>query len=56
MPIAEIAIGIAFVLLLPTRARERLLALAGATAVTAVAFAVFAILQATYSGLFSPGF
>ena len=56
VPIAEIAIGIAFVLLLPTRARERLLAIAGTTAVTAVAFVIFAILQATYTGLFSPGF
>jgi hypothetical protein len=44
------------VLLVPTRARERLLAVAGTAAVTVVATAIFVVLQATYTGLFSPGF
>jgi hypothetical protein len=56
IPVAEIAIGIALVLLVPTRARERLLAVAGTAAVTVVATAIFVVLQATYTGLFSPGF
>lgn len=56
VPVAEIAIGIAMVLLLPTRARERLLAVAGTAAVTVVASVIFEVLEATYSNLFSPGF
>ena len=55
VPIVEIAIGVAL-LLLPSGGRERLAALGGAVVVTAVESVVFAVLQTTYSGLFSPGF
>ena len=56
VPVAEIATGVAAALLLPSKARERLVTLAGTVAVTAVATVIFAVLQATYTGLFSPGF
>jgi hypothetical protein len=55
VPIAEVAIGVAL-LLLTTGTRERLVAVAGTVVVTGIASIVFAVLQATYSGLFSPGF
>jgi hypothetical protein len=56
VPVAEVAIGIAALLLLPRSGRERVLTVIGATAITAAASAIFAILQATYGNLFSPGF
>ncbi len=55
VPVAEVAIGVAMALLLPARARERLLAVAGTAAVTVVASVIFEALKNAYS-LFSPGF
>jgi hypothetical protein len=52
--VVEVAIGIAAAFLLPRSGHERGLALLGTAAITAVASVIFAILQATYSGLFSP--
>ena len=54
VPVVEVAIGIAAAFLLPRSGRERGLTVLGTAAVTAVASVIFAILQATYSGLFSP--
>ena len=56
VPVAEVAIGLTAVLLLPGSGRERVLTVIGAAAITAVASVIFATLQATYTGLFSPGF
>jgi hypothetical protein len=54
VPVVEVAIGIAAAFLLPRSGRERGLTVLGTTAVTAVATVIFAMLQATYTGLFSP--
>jgi hypothetical protein len=52
--VVEVAIGVAAAFLLPRSGRERCLTVLGAAAVTAVASVIFAMLQATYTGLFSP--
>ena len=54
VPVVEVAIGIAVALLLPRSGSERGLTVLGTAAVTAVATVIFAMLQATYTGLFSP--
>jgi hypothetical protein len=54
VPVVEVAIGIAAAFLLPRSGRERGLALLATAAITAVASVIFAILQATYTGLFLP--
>ena len=56
VPVAEVAIGVAALLFLSRSGRERGLTVIGATAVTAFASVTFAILEAAYTGLFSPGF
>ena len=54
VPVVEVAIGIAAAILLPRSGRERGLTVLGTAAVTAVATVFFAMLQATYTGLFAP--
>ena len=54
VPVVEVAIGIAAAFLLPRSGRERGVTVLGTTTVTAVATVIFAMLQATYTGLFSP--
>ena len=56
VPVAEVAIGVAALIVLPRSGRERALTIIATAAITAVASVIFAILQATYTGLFSPGF
>lgn len=54
VPVVEVAIGVAAAFLLPRSGRERGLTVLGTATVTAVASVIFAMLQATYTGLFSP--
>jgi hypothetical protein len=54
VPVVEVAIGIAAAFLLPRSGRERGLTVHGTAAVTAVATVILAMVQATYTGLFSP--
>jgi hypothetical protein len=54
VPVVEVAIGIAAAFLLPRSGRERGLTVLGTAAVTAVATVILAMVQATYTGLFSP--
>ena len=49
-----VAIGVAAAFLLPRSDRERGLTVLGTAAVTAIVSLIFAKLQATYTGLFSP--
>jgi hypothetical protein len=56
VPVAEVAIGVAALFVLPRSGREGILTVIGATAVTGVASVIFALLQATYTGQFTPGF
>jgi hypothetical protein len=54
VPVVEVAIGVAAAFLLPRSDSERGLTVLGTAAVTAIASVIFAMLQATYTGLFSP--
>jgi Family of unknown function (DUF6518) len=56
VPVVEVAIGLAAVVVLPRRGSERLLTLAGSAVVTLIASVIFQVLQTAYRSLFSPGF
>ena len=55
VPVAEVAIGVVVMLLLPRSGRERALIVPETAAVTVLASVIFALLQVTYGDLFSPG-
>jgi len=54
VPVVEVAIGVAVAFLLPRSGVERIQTVLGTAMISAVASVIFAILQATYAGLFAP--
>ena len=53
VPVVEVAIGFAAAFLLPRSGVERVRTVLGTAVITAVASVIFAMLQATYTGLFA---